>query len=298
MLLFNNSEVYQPIYNRLKVYPTFMRLYKFNSPSIERLPGYEERKSKTINTTKNATTEEDNLYRSLRRTKTTISDLVLSNDFTIFATFTFKTDRQDIEKCKSKMTNWLKSQQKTYGKFTYLIVPEFHKDKKSIHFHALMHGYKGQLQDSGHKINSRTAYNITSYKSGFSTAIKIDNQAKVSSYVRKYITKDMPQFDGKKRYWISTGLKRPFTDVNTDIATVPYIKWCKSYTSLNLEIYESSDIVKLLTYTEKLQWNSSSLQTLQKPKSYNRSHSWRVPLRRLEESSKPLQLPLVMDTKS
>lgn len=263
MNIYNDSQVYIPINNRLKVYPTFMRLYIFKTPTIERLKGFSEINPKITTSITTQNQKEDNLSRSLRRTKTTISDLVLSNQFDLFCTFTFKTDRYDIEKSKQKMSTWLQNTQNNYGKFEYLIVPEFHKDKKAIHFHALIKGYKGKLKDSGHKINGRINYNITNYKSGFSSAVKIDNHNKVSSYIRKYITKDMPQFENRKRYWISTGLKRPFTEVNTSVNHNPFIEWSESYNSKNLLILESSSIVKLLTFNERAtQWNQKYYTTL------------------------------------
>jgi len=146
-----------------------------------------------------------------------ISDIVLCNDFDMFATFTFKSDRSDVEKSKSKMSKWLENQQTKYGKFQYLIVPEFHKKHGAIHFHALLKNYKGQLSDSGKMQKGRKVYNIKSYKAGFSTVVKIDNIDKVSSYVKKYITKDMPMFHGRKRFWCSQKLRRPIHTKNTTI---------------------------------------------------------------------------------
>ena len=163
------------------------------------------------------TSNEDNLERSLRRTKRLIQDYVLNNSFELFCTFTFspkKTDRQNVDLVKTKMGNWLKNQQMRYGKFDYLIVPEFHKDRKSLHFHALFSEYKGQLIDAHKRINGRKAYNFKSYTLGINSAIKMDNKRRVASYVRKYILKDMPQFHGKHRFWATRGLMAPRTEDN------------------------------------------------------------------------------------
>lgn len=206
-----------------KIYPTgIIRLFVYQIPKIQNTPGFEKQQKQTHpeqkfevrptsppNTPLELLNKELNLERSIRRTRTTISDLTLSNDFDMFATFTFKSDRQNVEKSKQKMSNWLKSQQKKHGKFHYLIVPEYHKDKKSIHFHALLKNYKGLLTDSKKTIKGRKVFNINSYRSGFSTVVIIDDISKVSSYIRKYIVKDMPIFDNRKRYWCSAGLVRP-----------------------------------------------------------------------------------------
>lgn len=211
-------DIYHLVDSYVKIYPNFTKLYVFKSPVKVRISGYEEQNKSQANATDKKGFENPVAdIVSVQRTKTHISDLVLCNDFTLFATFTFKSDRQDIKKCKRKMSNWLHSQQKLHGKFKYLIIPEFHKDKKSIHFHALINGYKGRLKKTGIKLRGREVYNLLGYRSGFSTVVKIDEVDKVSSYVKKYITKDMPHFSGKKRYWHSTGLIMPVKIQNPDI---------------------------------------------------------------------------------
>lgn len=170
-------------------------------------------------------TKEENQESSLRRTKRKVSDYILCNNFEIFATFTFKDDRQNIDRCKSKMQDWLDNQKKRYGKFQYIIVPEFHKDGKSLHFHALIMNYSGQLERAVNpntgkfvKKGGRDVYTFPGYQSGFSNARKIDSdpesRAKLANYLGKYITKDMPLFPGKKRYWNSRDLSVPIIEDN------------------------------------------------------------------------------------
>lgn len=214
------SEVIDQINNFVKVYPNGkVRLFTYNKSFNKIKPIYElHRQGVTASSSKSGTHNESTLQRSLRRSKTVISDIVLSNDFDMFATFTFKKDRQNKELCKTKMQNWLNNQQKRTGKFQYLIVPEFHKDGKSLHFHALFNNYKGKLIETGVLINTRKSYNIKSYTLGFTSVVKIDNKEKVANYVKKYITKDMPRFEGKKRYWASTKLKKPTLLYNVDVA--------------------------------------------------------------------------------
>lgn len=198
----------------VKKYPNYTKVLVYASEFEKKIDGFELQDSVPAGTTRGSGGD---TARSLRRTKTTLQDLTICNEFDLFATFTFNKNRQDIEKCKTKMSNWLHSQQKKYGKFQYLIVPEFHKDGKSLHFHALLKNYRGVLKDSGKIKQTRKIYNIKSYRSGFSTAVKIDDHAKVSSYIRKYITKEMPQFENKQRYWCSVGLLRPQTEyLNAD----------------------------------------------------------------------------------
>lgn len=203
-------EIYKPLQTILKVYPDHARLFTFDPAIFIRKPDFEpdfafmgSSKSKTSISAAEAD------IRSIRRSKTLISDYVLCNTFDLFCTFTFNSQRQDIDFCKKRMSKWLHNVRDNHGVFEYLIVPEFHKDGKSIHFHALMRDLPVPLINSGHKIKGRTAYNLPSYKNGFTTAVKIDDQHKVSSYVKKYIVKDMPYFAGKKRFWTSKGLQKP-----------------------------------------------------------------------------------------
>ena len=178
-------------------------------------------------------TQENYLHDSLRRTKRTISDIIIANDFNQFCTFTFAHDRNDIQKCKNKMSDWLKSQQKIHGQFNYLIIPEFHKDKKAIHFHALFNNYKGNTKTANTK--NKQVKNITSYRKGFSTLLEIKNKERISTYVKKYITKDMPTFSGKKRYWCSKNLIRP--EVVYNYPQIPFLNYNKEYETEMLTIY-------------------------------------------------------------
>lgn len=223
MLVKTHEEAHIIVNNFAKVYPNGkIKVFEYSKPFYKRKDGFEPHEppegfstnSEAVKASEVGNSEE----RSLRRSKTLISDIVLCTEFDMFATFTFKQDRQDLKKCKTKMSEWLHSQQKTYGKFQYLIVPEFHKDKKSLHFHGLLKNYKGQLTKTTKKINNRTAYNIKSYKKGFSTVIKIDNVEKVSSYIKKYITKEMPS-TGKncRKFWNSRNLPRPEIHYNIDL---------------------------------------------------------------------------------
>ena len=248
-------QIYQNVSAYLKIYPKFNRLIVFDFPVKQRIPGFEttDKKIKRSILPKKQIINSmyDSSYDSIRRTKTKITDLSLCNEFSHFATFTFSKDRQDIQKCKQKMSNWLFTQQKIHGKFQYLIVPEFHKDGKSIHFHALINNYKGKMVDSGHKINGRTTYNISSYRSGFSTAVEIDNHEKVSSYIRKYITKNMPKFENKKRYWSSTQLIRPKTVAQLTTEIHRNNGYTQTFQKNGLTVYEKSTIITPQTNKEK-----------------------------------------------
>lgn len=173
----------------------------------------------TIKNTKNINKETDQ-DRSIRRTKRSIEDIILSNNFDLWCTFTFnpkKIDRQNHIKCKLAMRTWLLNQRKRNSPdLKYLVVPELHKDG-AIHFHALLKNYNGKLKDTG--ITTKTGqsiYNANTFTLGFTEFVKIDsNKDALAKYITKqYITKDMPLFLGKQRYYASQNLERPTSHVN------------------------------------------------------------------------------------
>lgn len=223
-------------------YPDHSRIYIPHVPINKLLPGMVAI-GKTKKKKSNGKINERDLERSIRRSKKVIRDIVWCNKFDLFATFTFNCKpcgqgcennpcicdeyclRFNPDHCKKRMSNWLSRQQKRNGAFPYLIVPEFHKDDKSIHFHALIKDYPGEIVEA---LNPKTGkllvkkgrkvYSIPSYKLGLEEVYRIEDtpvsHKKVGNYVRKYITKDMPLFFGRKRYWVSTGLNRPFVEDN------------------------------------------------------------------------------------
>jgi len=162
---------------------------------------------------------------SLQRSKTLITDYTLANQFDLFTTFTFdpkKVDSLDIALAKSKMSKWLNNARRHSPDLIYLIVPELHKSGR-IHFHALMKNYNGILTPSYTKSGrirtskGRVVFDIGQYHWGFSTAVRIDNVEKVSSYMQKYVTKDMLKIGNKKRFWVSKGLNKPIKTYNVNM---------------------------------------------------------------------------------
>lgn len=228
---FKSSEpdAYINVFRRLAEYPDYLEEYAPNVPFQKLLDGYELYvdeelvKDKTGFVGNNNKFLEDNVQRSIRRTKKQIYDYVQCNDFDLFGTFTFRSDRQDIQKCKERMSIWLTNQKKLHGPFDHLIVAEFHKDNESIHFHVLFKNFKGKLVLARNhhtheplKKRGKQLYNFDGYRLGINTAEFITSKKKAGSYLRKYITKDMPLFPGKKRYWASRGLKKPVITYNPE----------------------------------------------------------------------------------
>jgi len=224
----DNSSIYKPktkyelmyfVNARQKTLLTTTEIYLPNHPYEKLEKGYEP--SVTLHSKHSSfTNKEDNEAQSRQRAYTAVKDIALSNIFEMFVTFTFKSGRDNPDLCKAKMSGWLKRQRKQDKHFQYLIVSEFHKDGESLHFHALINGYRGKVVRA---INSKTGkslvkgrrkvYDFPNYTLGHSEVYYIgdsdEDRIKSGFYLTKYLRKDMPSFSNKKRYWSSRGLKKP-----------------------------------------------------------------------------------------
>lgn len=173
---------------------------------------------------------------NLKRAKDTIFDLVSCNEWTFFFTGTIdpkKYDSNNVDKLKPKLRKWFNNMVERYS-ISYICIFEYHK-KGGIHLHGLIKEnpfYPLRLVDSGTKsyfgfkkpMRDRTAlkhgldvskghvvYNLSTWKFGFSTAIRCyGSQGSLSSYMTKYITKSNQKIMGRY-FWHSQDLKRPTT---------------------------------------------------------------------------------------
>lgn len=149
---------------------------------------------------------------SKNRSKRNLYRIARSNKWDYFITLTFdrtKTDSSNYDLVVSKLKNHLQNLRKRKcPDLKYLIVPEFHKDGIHFHFHGLLANVDSFIfEDSGRTdFLGNTIYNITNWnkKIGFTTATKIKDNGRVTSYIGKYITKDlMNNLKYKRRYYAS-----------------------------------------------------------------------------------------------
>lgn len=164
---------------------------------------------------------------SMKRTKKKVYDYAKCNEWDYFVTFTFNknlVDRYDYEACSKKLSKWFNHLRRTSPLFTYIVVPEQHKDG-AWHFHGLVAGlceseivWSGKYVVKRVKSGSRSRFvktdqkifQIGRYKLGWMTATEIQDKQRVISYITKYVTKDMMKgLYGKKRYWSSKNLLSP-----------------------------------------------------------------------------------------
>lgn len=154
----------------------------------------------------------------LRRAREQIFDITMCNDFDYFVTWTFSpevVDRSDFQAIYKKLGKWLNNMVERKN-MTYIIIPEFHKDKKNIHFHGLIKGDLTYIPcvspKSGkpliHKNTNTQIMSIREFKMGFNSAIQLHGEKlHVAKYITKYITKNSERV-GKRYYFSSRDLKR------------------------------------------------------------------------------------------
>ena len=176
------------------------------------------------------TDEKEVRYDSMKRAKDSIFDYILNNEFEYFFTGTINPellDSKDSKEVFKPVKMWLENCVKRYG-LSYILVAERHKSG-AIHFHGLLKCKKPlKMVDSGTKLyhgfnkpvsnekaeklglsGGRTVYNLTNWRFGWSTAIKLTgDRMNTAFYVTKYITKDCKKIFGRF-FWHSRDLKKP-----------------------------------------------------------------------------------------
>ena len=170
------------------------------------------------------------IFASARRAEEISRDIVEANEWEYFVTLTFSdknVDRHDDVKTLNAFQKWRRNIRRKFPAMFYWGAPERHEDG-AIHFHFLVGGVTEKelgFVDSGKRKDDKIIYNITAWKYGFSTAVKItgdEAQAKVCNYVMKYIQKSVAENErGKKRYWYSkttcNKLEKEDSEVDIDI---------------------------------------------------------------------------------
>ena len=201
--------------------------------------------------------KEISLQKSISRTISQIYEVSRANTWEYFITLTFNRkllDSSDYDLLCDKVSIWFNNLKKRYAPdLKYLIVPELHADGIHYHFHGLLSNV-GNIKfiDSGIKKKGHVIYNMLNWKYGWSTATKVADTARVSSYITKYITKELCSVTKyKKRYWHS----RNCNTANVKIYNLPYEEIDKIFEkNLHLLQHVSTKKIKdsglIVTYVE------------------------------------------------
>lgn len=191
----------------------------------------------------------ENAKRAARRARRKVGDYIMADyDLRYFITLTLNGEdfpRDDINGACKKLQTWLQNKVQRCG-LKYVIVPELHKDGRSIHFHGFINDAL-KLADSGtvippdggrpikrdtarrkgYDLNTcHTVYNLPEWLYGYTTAVEIyGDRAGAAAYICKYITK---QYEVSKEldstssrtkiagryYWHSNNLREPMVKYN------------------------------------------------------------------------------------
>ncbi len=201
-------------------YDNKVEIIRYREPKFK-VFGNGYKKSYPLRHDKTEPDEELQKLQQMYRIKRKIKYYLSVNYFDLFWTLTFNDElvnAKNYDYARKKIQAWLKYQREKYGKFSFVFVPELHKSKR-IHFHGVTGYLSPPLVEARSKKTNRLikkkgkqVYNAENYKLGFSTITYIESPERVSSYLTKYITKeliDTPSGYHQPKYFVSRGLKLP-----------------------------------------------------------------------------------------
>ena len=206
---------------------------------------------------------------SIGRTVNQIYAIVRSNVWEYFVTLTIdpkKLDNTDYIMIVQKLNYWANNLKKRYAPdLKYVFVPELHKDKRKWHFHGLFSNvgnipfvFSGKtcvgkfVYDYAKKPFATKIYNLPLWKYGFSTATRVRDSKKASSYITKYLTKDLVKvLPNQNRYFASLNCDRPVEKVFYIEPEILKELIVKHYASINyISNIELKDATQKIYYME------------------------------------------------
>lgn len=198
--------------SKIKVYPNNILKYTVFNKFVFNPDSYELVNNKKRSSYKKS---DDSVVRSdsLKRSKDKIFDIAYINSdiWQYMVTFTLnkeKISRVDKKEITNKLKKWLQNIVQR-NDANYLLIPEYHSDGVSIHFHGFLSGNFNLSFSSKYDKSGREIYNILNWRFGFSTVVKLDdNKIAVCKYITKYITKDSKKILGNIYYCGGKKIKR------------------------------------------------------------------------------------------
>ena len=223
-------------------------------------------KPKQTNSARTHAQVQHSIQSSVNRTVNQIYSIARANKWDYFITLTIdpkKLDNTDFNLVSEKLNIWTNNLKKRYAPdLKYILAPELHKDKTKWHFHGLFAdigqmplAFSGKtcigkfVYDYVKKPYATKIFNLPLWKYGFSTATKINDSSKASSYITKYITKDISHIlQNQHRYLASQNTDRPIEKVYN----VDYDELAKIYSKYLSDVSYISDVKVPLANQEVL----------------------------------------------
>lgn len=172
------------------------------------------------------------LDNSIARSRSIIKEYALCNDWRYFVTLTIdkcKYDRYNLKLYVKDLSRFILNYNRYCNdleKIKYILIPEQHKDG-AWHMHGLINGIK--QKDINKNKNGYLDFKKYSEKFGYMSLGKIKDKNKVSSYITKYISKNMFNTKIEKNshlYYCSKGLKKAEVLYHgTDYHVQPNFDW-------------------------------------------------------------------------
>lgn len=214
------------------------------------------KQKQTVNSERTHAQIQHSVKSSVNRTVNQIYAIARANRWDYFVTLTIdpsKLDSTDFNLVSEKLNIWTNNLKKRYAPdLKYIIVPELHKDKSKWHFHGLFADI-GQMPlvfsgktcigkftyDYVKKPYATKIFNLPLWKYGFSTATRVSDSSKASSYITKYITKDVSYIlRNQHRYLASQNTDRPIERVYN----VDYDELAKIYSKYLSDVSYITDV--------------------------------------------------------
>ena len=184
---------------------------------------------------------------NISRAKARIKEYALCNPWRWFVTLTIdpqKYDRTDLDAFYKDFSAFVHSRQRKSA-IRYIVIPEYHADKESYHFHALMSGIPVEELEV---VNGRLNWKPYFDRFGFSMLEPIQDATRCAFYMTKYITKDLGQAvpAGGQLFRASKGLARAeLLSVHDDLSSYEeFAADLREFEALETQEYETEYIRK------------------------------------------------------
>lgn len=181
---------------------------------------------------------EDDAYKlacNLARARARIREYALCNPWEYFVTLTLNSDKQcryDLAEYIHDLGIWIGNYNKRYGvKLKYLLIPEQHKDG-AWHMHGFFHGVAADsLVKNEHGYLDLPYY---AKRFGYISLSPIKDKNKCSSYITKYVTKDVGKAIvlSKHVFYHSRGLAEAEVWHEGECWDMPDGTWCNDFVGI------------------------------------------------------------------
>lgn len=202
----------------------------------------------------------EKLDNNLCRAKTRVRELALCNDWSHWCTITLnknKMNRYDLDGYIKKLGEWISHYNRKYNtKLKYILIPEQHEDG-AWHMHGLMNGLSpDSLIKNKHGYLDMPFY---AERFGWISLDPVKDKLRISSYISKYISKDVMKATEiklhKHSFYASRGLKGAELVHEDFTACIPSDVWTNDYVGIQMcDSYED-----LQAFIKKMETNNENI---------------------------------------